>query len=173
MSDNDLIRRGDALKALDWGDIYGRNAQQCIAALPAVTVGVRPLVFEGRNGFWRADDGIGGFYEVTEVYGAFHMCRIVVGVANKLIPYNSQNAAFGAANVEHQRRILAALEPTPAPDADAIRAAVMAGVRIALETPIEQVPAAVNDAILAMIPKAPTEYERKVAQMREDFPNGI
>lgn len=35
MSDDDLIRRGDALKALDWGDIYGRNAQQAIRALPA------------------------------------------------------------------------------------------------------------------------------------------
>lgn len=35
MSDNDLILRGEALEALDWGDIYGRNAQAAIAALPA------------------------------------------------------------------------------------------------------------------------------------------
>lgn len=35
MSDQDLIRRGDALKALDWGDIYGRNAQSIIRAIPA------------------------------------------------------------------------------------------------------------------------------------------
>jgi hypothetical protein len=40
MSDNDLIRRGEAMEALDWGDIYGRNAQSAIAALPAVTVGM-------------------------------------------------------------------------------------------------------------------------------------
>lgn len=45
MSDNDLIqkgqddliRRGDALKALDWGDIYGRNAQDAINAIPAAS----------------------------------------------------------------------------------------------------------------------------------------
>jgi len=35
MGDDDLIRRGDALKALDWGDIYGRNAQASIRAIPA------------------------------------------------------------------------------------------------------------------------------------------
>lgn len=34
MSDDDLIRRGDALKVLDWGDIYGRNAQASIADIP-------------------------------------------------------------------------------------------------------------------------------------------
>lgn len=45
MSDDDLIRRGDALKALDWGDIYGRNAQDAISALPAsMTPEVRELV---------------------------------------------------------------------------------------------------------------------------------
>ena len=35
MNENDLIRRGDAVAALNWGDIYGRNAQAAIAALPA------------------------------------------------------------------------------------------------------------------------------------------
>ena len=43
----DLIRKSDALAALDWGDIYGRNAQQAISALPAVTVGVKPLGADG------------------------------------------------------------------------------------------------------------------------------
>jgi hypothetical protein len=39
-NENDLIRRGDAMKALDWGDIYGSNAQDAIAALPAAPMGV-------------------------------------------------------------------------------------------------------------------------------------
>lgn len=139
---DELIRREDALAAIsDCANsddmVHVPYVQGRIEDLPAVTVGVKPLAFEGRNGFWRADDGIGGFYEVTEVYGAFHMCRIVVGVANKLIPYNSKDAAFGAANVEHQRRILAALTPTAvdasqatdpavnAPDPAAIREALL------------------------------------------------
>ena len=44
----------------------------------------------------------------------------------------------------------------PAPDAraDALRESVKAGMRIAMETPIEQVPAAVDAAILALIDKA-------------------
>ena len=127
MTDEELIAK---MRGADpWTAPYFANealsfAADRIEALLAVTVGVKPLVFEGRNGFWRADDGIGGFYEVTEVYSAFHMCRIVVGVANKLIPYNSKDAAFGAANVEHQRRIRAALEHA-APDPAAIRDAAL------------------------------------------------
>jgi hypothetical protein len=38
-NEKDWIRRGDAMKALDWGDIYGRNAQDAIAALPAAPMG--------------------------------------------------------------------------------------------------------------------------------------
>lgn len=34
---DDLIRRSDVLKVLNWGDIYGRNAQNCIEAIPAAT----------------------------------------------------------------------------------------------------------------------------------------
>jgi hypothetical protein len=48
MADNDLIRRGDALKALEWGDIYGRNAQDAIAALPAVPAWLSNCVVCGR-----------------------------------------------------------------------------------------------------------------------------
>ena len=91
-----------------------RNFAAQIAALrsaPPVGARVKPLAFEGRNGFWRADDGIDGFFEVTEVNGAFHMCRIVHGHANKLVPYATRDAAFAACQVEHDRRILAALLP--------------------------------------------------------------
>ncbi|SEB78496.1 hypothetical protein [Rhodobacter sp. 24-YEA-8] len=70
---------------------------------------VRALEWEGKNGFWRADDLVGGFFEVTHVNGAFHMCRIVHGHANKMIPYVSYDAATAAAQVEHDRRIRAAL----------------------------------------------------------------
>lgn len=43
-NENDLIPRGDAMKALDWGDIYGRNAQDAIAALPAAPTGVGDMI---------------------------------------------------------------------------------------------------------------------------------
>lgn len=41
MSD-DAISREAALEALDWGDIYGRNAQQAIRALPALDLTPQP-----------------------------------------------------------------------------------------------------------------------------------
>ena len=57
MSDNDLIqkghldliRRGDALKALDWRDIYGRNAQDAINTVPAVQPTVSPELLATTN----------------------------------------------------------------------------------------------------------------------------
>ena len=72
MSDNDLIRRGDALKALDWGDIYGRNAQDAIntipAAQPTVSPDVAALVDAAEkviNSYWYSTDGvITGIYDL-------------------------------------------------------------------------------------------------------------
>ena len=46
---DDLIRRGDALKAFDWGDIYGRNAQDAINAIPAVQPTVSPELLATTN----------------------------------------------------------------------------------------------------------------------------
>ncbi len=121
--DADLDALAAALRSGEQADMDGtmvrvsrqacEDAADAITALRARPVGevqVKPLGFEGGNGFWRADDGIGGFFEVTEVGGAFHMCRIVHGHANKLIPYESYDAATDAARVEHSRRIRAALE---------------------------------------------------------------
>lgn len=97
-------------------DVQMRLARICCDAINATPVGgvtVKPLVFQGRNGFWRADDGIGGFFEVAEVSGSFHMCRIVHGHANKMIPYSTKETAFAACQVEHDRRILSVLESAP------------------------------------------------------------
>ena len=48
MSDNDMIRRGDAVVAAQAcpDSHWGPQIAAAIAALPAVTVGVRPLVWE-------------------------------------------------------------------------------------------------------------------------------
>lgn len=91
---------------VDAAEVWNRRSPA-----PASAGKVKALQFEGHNGFWRADDGIGGFFEVTEVGGAFHMCRIVHGHANKLIPYQSREAAFAACQADHDRRILAQLQP--------------------------------------------------------------
>ena len=114
-----------------------RDALDVIRRAPVSAGKVKALQFEGHNGFWRADDGIGGFFEVTEVGGAFHMCRVVHGHANKLIPYQSQKAAFAACQVEHDRRILAALQPgdgwqdiSSAPKGQDVLLACPSGVRI-------------------------------------------
>ena len=56
---DDLIRRGDALAALDWGDIYGRNAQDAVMRVPAATP--RPMKDAPRDGTkvlaWWPNDG--------------------------------------------------------------------------------------------------------------------
>jgi hypothetical protein len=122
MSDNDLIRRGDALKALDWGDIYGRNAQDAIAALPAVTVGVRPLVWENFDAweYW-ARSPVGTYY-VRERNGVWKavldakagMTIVYEYTTDGLTPEDYQ-AAKTAAQADYTARILAALTTAPAP----------------------------------------------------------
>ena len=74
-------------------------------------------------------------------------------------------------------------ETQPTPDPAAIREAALREALKALDSLPEYGSPDVNigvsnaySAILALIPKGaaePTEYERKVAQMKKDFPNGI
>lgn len=68
-----------------------------------------------------------------------------------------------------------ALPAVPAALAEAqLRKAIAEGMKIATLTSIEEVPAAIEIALATLAKGADTtEYERKVAQMKEDFPNGI
>jgi hypothetical protein len=102
-NDNDLIRGGDAMKALDWGDIYGRNAQDAIAALPAAPMGVKAGEIERivwRAMLWAAcnDSGFIGTTAYTDNGNSF-----------------AEEEARAAA-----RRILAALEPSTPTLGDAL-----------------------------------------------------
>lgn len=118
MNDNDLIRRGDALKALDWGDIYGRNAQDAINAIPAVQPTVKPLVWrdDGTNG--HETDHAFGFYEVYPSPEGDMLSRD--GVDSGVFP--TLEAAKAAAQTDYEARILSALDmqPTVSPDVAAL-----------------------------------------------------
>lgn len=119
MSDNDLIRRGDALKALDWRDIYGRNAQAAINAIPAVQPTVKPLE-------WceNPDIGEGGLlgggvtnatYHAMSDGWAFHRSMFWRKVS-------TLEAAKAAAQADYEARILSVLDmqPTVSPDVAAL-----------------------------------------------------
>lgn len=230
MSDNDLIRRGDALAAVQ-GFGYGWHAEEVIAALPAVTVGVRKLVWEG-DGHWHSGDNEGWLEEANTPFGwgyaiEFGTTRQSPWVVSNtfgetLTGFDDPDAAKAAAQADYEQRILAALEPVAAPD-PALRP-TMTDMMVdpnTLDTfmeakPLPPDPAAIREAwekaywrmrsyavhdndcklnkpprfdgpcscgltaaleeALALISKGaaePTEYERKVAQMKKDFPNGI
>jgi hypothetical protein len=103
MSDNDLIRRGDALAAAAdlyrWSIAAGEELEAAIAALLAVAVGVRPLVWEHDGTCFRAVDPVTG------------QTRLAM---------DAERAA--ASDADRATRILAALDLTPAPDAAALSA---------------------------------------------------
>ena len=123
------------------------------AALPAAVPGVKPLEWHEGD---EPDEWKSGPYDVWCEIGKFQLYywSIVLGA-----PHETADAAKAAAYAHHRARILSALAPSPARDVRqaALREAVKAGMRIAMETPIEQVPAAVDAAILALIDKPATD----------------
>lgn len=124
MSDDDLIRRGDAL-VIAQGMNNGWTAKaiaRAIAALPAVTVGVKPLVWTRPR---KLDEG-GAAYDAHTTCGQYIATDtgwFLVGRSGWLVA-TSLETAKAAAQADYEARILAALEPQPAPDAAAIREAV-------------------------------------------------
>ena len=96
-----------------------------VAEAAPVAVKVKPLEFEGRNGFWRAADGLGGFYEICEVNGGFHMTQITLGVGSAFVTYPTIDAAQAAANADHAARVLSQIDAVPASQvrAEALREA--------------------------------------------------
>ena len=114
MSDDDLIRRGDALAAVqEW--TYCCDAEDAIAALPAVTVGVKPLVwFEAelpsRGGGKFTSEG----YTIRRIEGLWLLD--FAGNGKSKWRWVDLDAAKAAAQADYEARILAALEPVAAPD---------------------------------------------------------
>ena len=106
--DDDLIRRGDALAAVQ-GLEYSCNAEEDIAAIPAVTVRVKPLVW--RDEFMRWS---GNSFTSTAV-GAGHTYISAASLDDPEAD-NVIAAKKAAAQADYEARILAALEPVAAPD---------------------------------------------------------
>jgi hypothetical protein len=129
MSDDDLIRRGDALAACSLHN-SARAAEQTIAALPAVApaVRVKPLVWVRMvSGALKADTPLAR-YIVSG--GCWSLWTHTHGETKHSA--NEQDAQ-AAAQADYEARILAALEPsTPSPDPAAL-------VKAALEAAAEQV----------------------------------
>lgn len=110
MSDDDLIRRGDAVVAVAGWEI----PSTAIAALPAVTVGVKLLVWEGPR---KLDEG-GIAYDAHTTCGHYIATDagwFLVGQSGWFVA-KSLDAAKAAAQADYEARILAALDLTPAPD---------------------------------------------------------
>lgn len=109
MSDNDLIRRGDALYAIAGWEI----PSTAIAALPAVTVGVKPL-------------------DLSCVQKHAFLSGVVA--ARNVPPGDPCSGPllwldYDPGDHPALARILAALDLTPAPDAAAIREAALREAR--------------------------------------------
>lgn len=124
-NDDDLIRRGDARRVmLAYASSYSaQEAETAIAALPAVTVRVKPLVWED-FGDWGAKAS--AYYQANYLI-QFWKGREQFEVALSYPGYqtgfdgdrwhHTLDAAKAAAQADYEARILAALDtPAPAPD---------------------------------------------------------
>ena len=129
--DNDLIRRADALALLgrklseDHPELADELRDR-IAALPAVTVGVRKLVWkqEADNAWVAAHYAIHQYWPHNN--GIFAVSGYLGGLgAMALGKHPTLDAAKAAAQADYEARILAALEPVAAPDPAAIREAAL------------------------------------------------
>lgn len=158
MSDNDLIRREDIGPRLAIAGFGGKALQDAIAALPAVTVGVKPPFYFDRyiNGVRMAED-VCVERETTLESAMLVAARIASKGPNGEAP------------------VLVYLAPVTQPTPDlsdpvTVHANMLRGT-IAKPT-LEQIIHLYGvDALTKAL--ASIEYERKVAQMKEDFPNGI
>lgn len=119
MSDDDLIRRGDAREILEDEGFLGRSLER-LAALPAVAVGVRPLVWDRYGNA----QGYGCKYMIYEVGTGWNAVLYPSDAANYQIATGVPEVeAVAACDNDHRARLLAALDLTPAPDAQAVREA--------------------------------------------------
>ena len=71
---------------------------------------VKALVWDGKDGYFRAHDLIGGFYEIIENDNEFYLSRLSITGGGKMAQYPTLEAAISAASGEHTARILSALQ---------------------------------------------------------------
>ncbi len=124
-SDDDMIRRGDAVLAVTAADkecLGANGAREFIRAIPAVQVGVKPLEwveYEGLSGFevWRAF-GILGRYKAQRNREKGY--AILVFPNGTIAQYPSIEAAKAAAQADYGSRIRSALTAQPSPDVAAL-----------------------------------------------------
>lgn len=158
MSDDDLIRRGDVREALREVDAWTMPIAHAIAALPAVTVEVKPPFYFDRyiNGVRMAED------VCVERETTLESAMLVA-------------ARIASKGPDGEAPVLVYRAPVtqPMPDLSdpvTVHANMLRGT-IAKPT-VEQIIHLYGvDALAKAL--ASIEYERKVAQMKEDFPNGI
>ncbi len=129
---DELIRKSDALELFDDWWLYAPSGQQvtsdvcdAIAALPAVTVGVKPLVwFEAelpsRGGGKYTAEG----YTIRKIEGLWLLD--FAGEGRSKWRWIELDAAKAAAQADYEARILAALTPTPVDDSQTPYSAIKA-----------------------------------------------
>lgn len=76
---------------------------------------VKPLVWRGDTDFWRAQDGLGGYYEVMDANAGVYLTHMVDGTG-RIIPASSKRNQFhdpeqaqAAAQADHDARVLSLL----------------------------------------------------------------
>jgi hypothetical protein len=113
MIDNDLIRRGDALALCD-GYPYVEGVRDALADLPAVTVGVRPLVWVDGECLGDPVYTAGGYTIDDDGDDADHDLRFLLTMpASGGLRFPTLEAAKVAAQADYEARILAALDLKP------------------------------------------------------------
>lgn len=157
----DLIRKTDALAILTAASSISQKTVNAIAALPAVTVGVKPLVWEDRS------SAVHPRFKAVTGFGTYYIERNKAGLFDWWSPYRmgktevkTLDAAKAAAQADYTARILAALEPVATTDPAAIReAAIERSLREAIAWADKHKWAApwVDEAIAALIAKGAAE----------------
>lgn len=108
MSDNDLIRRGDALAAVqEW--TYCCDAEAAITAIPAVQPTVKPLVWKG-DSIRVTAKGMGEYYACMRM---FHGQKGAGWEDDEGDWHPTIEAAKAAAQADYEARIRSALDMQP------------------------------------------------------------
>lgn len=119
--EHDMIRRGDALKALDWRDIYGRaaNTQTAINAIPSVQPTVKSLDWVELEKYRRGGKYSADGYTIRYVEGFFILD--FAGEGKWKWRWTDLDAAKAAAQADYEARVMAALDVQPLTVQDAVK----------------------------------------------------
>lgn len=130
MSDDDMIRRGDAILAVTAADkecLGANGAREFIRALPAVQVVVKPLEWvEIRSGQYFEARVIGILYSVR--LGSDGVVRWQAGHMGTWHEAPTIEAAKAAAQADYEARIRSAMTNQPSPDVAALTEAEIAQI---------------------------------------------